>query len=254
MGYTVHQLADLTGLTSRTLRYYDAIGLLCPGRDAENDYRVYGEAEVERLQQILLYREMGMPLEEIGRLLDAPGYDQSAALRQHLGHLLEQRQRVEVLIRTVSRTLESIEGGSDMHDKEKFEGMKNRIIRENEAAYGREARERYGAEAVEASNGRVKGMTQEDWRKMKAEEAGYQEALRRAIAAGDPAGEDARDACRLHKAWLLHYWTEEMFSPEAHMGLVEMYGQDQRFCAYYDAVAPGCADFFAKAVRAYYGE
>lgn len=254
MRYTVHQLASLTGLTPRTLRYYDAIGLLCPGRDAENDYRLYGEAEVERLQQILLYREMGIPLEEIGRLLDAPEYDAGTALRQHLGRLLEQRQHVEVLIRTVSRTLESMEGGSDMSDKEKFEGMKDRIIRENEAAYGREVREKYGDGAVEAPKGRIKGMTQEEWRKMKAEEAGYQEALRRAMAAGDPAGKDAKEACRLHKAWLLHYWTPEMFSPEAHTGLVEMYGQDQRFRACYDAVAPGCADFFAKAIRAYYGE
>ena len=101
--YTVKELARLTGLTPRTLRYYDAVGLLCPCRGRENDYRFYGPQEVERLQQILLYRDMGLPLEEIKRLLDAPGFDREAALREHLDRLRAehrqalalQRQRLE---------------------------------------------------------------------------------------------------------------------------------------------------------------
>jgi len=87
MEYTVKALAELAGVTPRTLRYYDAIGLLCPRRGRENDYRLYGDGEVDRLQQILLYRDMGLPLEEIRSLLDAPGFDREAALREELAAL-----------------------------------------------------------------------------------------------------------------------------------------------------------------------
>ena len=254
MMYTVKELSRLTGLTPRTLRYYDAIGLLCPERDRENEYRRYGPAEVDRLQQILLCRELGLTLEEVRRALDDPSYDRAEALRAHLGRLLAQRQRVEELIRTVSRTLETLEGGHEMNDKEKFEALKSRAIAENEAAYGQEAREKYGRETVDETIRLFSGMSEEAWTKMQEEETGYQEALRRAMAENDPAGTDAREACRLHRAWLLHYWTPEMLTPQSHTDLVDMYGQDERFTAYYEEVAPGCAAFFAKAIRAYYDQ
>lgn len=254
MGYTVQQLSQLTGLTPRTLRYYDAIGLLCPARDQGNDYRRYGPAEVDRLQQILLYRGMGVPLEEIGRLLNAPDYDRAAALAAHLRCLERRRRETEALIRTVRHTLEELKGETDMTDMEKFEGMKEQIVRENEAAYGREAREKYGGEAVDASNSRIKGMSREEWDRMRQEETDYLAVLRRAMEMNDPAGSDAREACRLHMQWLRHTWRPELCTPETHRGLVEMYSQDERFRAYYDRrVAPGGADFFARAVRAYYG-
>ena len=250
--YTVKELSRLTGLTPRTLRYYDAIGLLSPARNRDNDYRLYGGAEVDRLQEILLYREMGLPLEEIGRILDAPDYDRAGALRGHLERLLAQRRRVEELIQSVRCTLETMEGDAIMQDKEKFEALKRQAVQENEAAYGQEAREKYGDEAVDGSNRRLSGMSREEWEQMNQEETGYREALRRAAAAGDPAGEDAREAVRLHAAWLCRFWKPGMLTAQSHIALVDMYGQDQRFTDYYEAVVPGCAAFFAQAVRAYY--
>ena len=252
--YTVKELARLTGLTPRTLRYYDSIGLLCPQRGKENDYRLYGPVEVDRLQQILLYRDMGLPLEEIKNLLDAPGFDRERTLREHLDRLLERRREVDGLIHTVRSTLQSIEGGTTMTDQEKFEGMKRQAIRENEAAYGQEARKKYGEDAMDEHNKRLANMTEEAWEQMKTEEEGYKAALRRAVEAGDPAGEDAREAVRLHAAWLAHYWPKGAVTPQAHVGMAEMYTQDERFTAYYEVVAPGCAAFFAKAVKAYYQE
>lgn len=251
--YTVKELAGLTGLTPRTLRYYDHIGLLRPQRGRENDYRLYGPEEVDRLQQILLYRDMGLPLEEIGRLLDAPGFDRESALREHLERLRERRREVDALIRAVQNTLSGIEGGTTMTDEKKFEGMKRRIIEENEAAYGRELRERYGEETVEEHDRRFAGMTAQEWAQTQEDAEGYQSALRRAVRAGDPAGEDAREAVRLHAAWLAHYWTQAV-TPQAHIGMAEMYVQDERFTAYYEAVAPGAAAFLAEAVRAYYDQ
>ena len=250
--YTVKDLARLTGLTPRTLRYYDSIGLLCPRRDRDNDYRLYGSGEVDRLQQILLYRDMGLPLEEIRKLLDAPGFDREAALREHLARLRERRREVDALIRAVQNTLHTIEGGMTMTDKEKFEGMKRQAIEENEADYGKELREKYGDDVVEEHTARLAGMSAQEWEKTKADEEGYKAALRRAVEAEDPAGEDAREAVRLHAAWLAHYWPKGKVTPRAHMDMAEMYTRDERFAAYYEQVAPGCAAFFEKAVRAYY--
>lgn len=250
--YTVKDLSRITGLTPRTLRYYDAVGLLCPRRGTENDYRLYGPEEVDRLQQILLYREMGLPLEEIKRLLDVPGFDREAALREHLQRLRERRREVDALIRTVQSTLSEIEGGTTMTDEKKFEGMKRQIIEENEAAYGKELREKYGDETVEAHMARLSSMTRQEWTQTQKDEEDYKAALRRAVEAGDPACEDAREAVRLHAAWLAHYWPEGTVTSEAHIGMAEMYAQDERFTAYYEKVAPGCAAFLAEAVKAYY--
>lgn len=250
--YTVKELARLTGLTPRTLRYYDAVGLLCPRRGRENDYRLYGPQEVERLQQILLYRDMGLPLEEIRNLLDAPGFDREAALREHLQRLRERRREVDALIRTVQITLSEIKGETTMTDEKKFEGMKRQILEENEVAYGKELREKYGDETVGEHMARLSGMSRQEWEETQKDEEGYKAALRRAVQTGDPSGEDAREAVRLHAAWLAHYWPEGAVTPKAHTGMAEMYVQDQRFAAYYDEVAPGSAAFLMAAVKAYY--
>ena len=231
MDYTVKALAELTGLTPRTLRYYDAIGLLHPRRDRGNDYRLYGPEEVSRLEDILLYRDMGVPLEEIGRLLDDPGYDRAAALREHLRRLERRQRETEDLIRAVKQTIRDMKGETSMKERAAFEGMKAQVIRENEAHYGREAREKYGDETVDDANRRISGMSREEWGQMRREEKDYLAALVRAMEAGDPAGEDAREACRLHMAWLRHTWRPELCTPEAHMGLVSMYAQDDRFRA-----------------------
>ena len=250
--YTVKDLARLSGLTPRALRYYDAIGLLRPRRDGNNDYRLYGPEEVDRLQQILLYRDMGLPLEEIRQLLDAPDFDRTAALREHLDRLRRRRREMDALIRTVQSTLSNLEGGNTMTDEQKFEGMKRQILAENEAAYGQELREKYGRETMEAHAARLRGMSQREWELAQQDEERYKNALRRAVAAGDPAGEDAREAVRLHAAWLAHYWPQGAVTPQAHVGMAEMYAQDRRFTDYYEQVAPGGAAFLARAARAYY--
>lgn len=252
MMYTVKELARLTGLTPRTLRYYDSIGLLSPRRGEANDYRLYGPEEVDRLQQILLYRDMGLPLEEIKSLLDAPDFDRETALRVHLTRLQARRREVDALIRAVWNTLQTIEGGMVMKDMEKFEGMKRQAIEENEAAYGQELREKYGEETVMEHNRRLSGMTQQEWIQARQDEEAYKAALRRAAESGDPASEDAREAVRLHAAWLAHYWPKNAVTSAAHIAMAEMYTQDERFTAYYETVVPGGAAFLAGAVKAYY--
>ena len=140
-----------------------------------------------------------------------------------------------------------------MSSKEKFDAMKDRVLQENEAKYGTEIREKYGEAAVESSYSRIKGLSREQWEQMQRDEAAYLDALRQAAASGDPAGEAAREACRLHLQWLRYTWKPEMCTPQAHQGLVKMYDLDERFRAYYEERAgKGSAAFFARAIDCYY--
>ncbi len=156
--YSVHALAELSGVSVRTLHHYDAIGLLNPKR-ADNNYRIYGADEVDRLQQILLYREVGMSLSEIGHVLDGDAFDAERALEEHLVRLVEQRERTNTLIASVEKTLAAQKGITKMEDGEKFEGFKTKLVEENEKQYGKEIREAYGDDAVEASNAKLMGST-----------------------------------------------------------------------------------------------
>jgi DNA-binding transcriptional MerR regulator len=251
MEYTVHQLATLSGVTTRTLRYYDQIGLLTPVRTASNGYRIYGQAQVDRLQQILFYRELDVSLEEIGRLLDAPDYQPETALQSHLLSLLQRKEQLERLIVNVKKTIGTLKGETTMNDNEKFEGFRQKLLDDNESAYGAEIRQKYGDEAVNSSYAKVKGMTEEQWRSACVLREEYEQLLKEAFAQGDPAGEAAQKACDLHRQWLCLFWKEGMYSKEAHRGMGEMYVEDPRFSAYYERIAPGCAVFFRDALRVY---
>lgn len=250
MNYTVQQLSRLTGLTPRTLRYYDAIGLLRPGRAEGSEYRIYGPEEVDRLEQILLYRGMGLPLGEIRRLLDDPAIDQAAVLEEQLRRLREQRDRLEAVIETVACAVETMRGERTMTDQERFERTKAAALAENEARYGAECRARYGEETMAAWDKYAAGVTEEQWRETEELSEAYLTLLRRAMEEGDPGGETAREACRLHRAWLEKCWGHSC-PPEAQMAMGELYAQDPRFAAWYDEkAAPGCAAFFTAAIRA----
>ena len=253
MEYTVSRLAKISGISARTLRYYDQIGLLSPARE-RNNYRVYSPEQVNDLQQILFYTELGVGLEEIKALLHDPGYDREKALRSHLAELNKRKSQIDLLIKNVSRTLASMKGKAPMKDDEKFEGFKQKLIDENERVYGAEARQKYGSDTVDASNKKLKNMTAEQYARVEALTKELNETLAAAYKTGDPAGETAKKACELHKQWLCCFWPDGTYTPEAHMGLAQMYVDDERFTAYYDKIAPGCAVFLRDAVNAFYGK
>ena len=250
MEYTVKALAELAGVTPRTLRWYDQKGLLKPRRATESGYRLYGPEEVDRLQSILFYKELGLELEAVREILDAPGFDRAAALQSHLAALEARRQRLDALILTVEKTIDEAKGGTPMSDREKFEAFKRRAVEANEERYGKEVRERYGDEAAEGSNEKLLSMTKEEHGQWKALEAEILSALAAAVRAGeDPAGAEGRRVAELHRRWLCCTWTA--YTPQAHRGLAELYTADARFTAYYDKEVPGCAAFLRQAVRAY---
>lgn len=247
MEYTVKQLADLAGLTPRTLRWYDGTGLLKPARLTEAGYRLYGPDQVDRLQQILFYRELGLELSAIRALLDDPGFDRRAALQSHLEELERRRTRLDGLILTVKQTLK---GADTMSDQEKFECFKQRLIRENEETHGAEARARYGGAAMDRANARLAGMTREQYWAMTALEEDIRGKLSTAVRAGaDPAGDAGLELAMLHKTWLSCSWEEAQYTPEAHRALAAMYTEDERFTAYYDGEVPGRAAFLRAAIE-----
>lgn len=249
MEYTVQKLAKLAGVSARTLRYYDEFGLLRPCRVSSSGYRIYGEAEVDRLQQILFYRELGLPLEAIRKIVLSPGFDALPALERHRENLVGQREKIASLIRNVEKTIRTRKGEITMTDSEKFEGFKEKLIRENEEKYGAELREKYDAETLRNSNQMVKNMTKEQWERAGALAEEIRATLAAAFREGDPAGELAQKAVDLHRQWLQFYWPH--YSKEAHKGLGQMYVDDPRFTAYYDSETPGTALFFRDAIDFY---
>ncbi|MGI6706520.1 MAG: MerR family transcriptional regulator [Clostridia bacterium] len=251
MEYTVQKLARLAGVSSRTLRYYDEIGLLKPARINSSGYRIYGKAEVNRLQQIMFYRELGVELERIKEIITSPSFDAAKALQDHRQKLLEKRHQLDLLIANVEKTIALTEGRIQMSDQEKFEGFKRRLIEENEQKFGAEAREKYGEEAVEASNKAFQNMTKEQYDKWQRIGAEMLETLKAAFAEGDPAGDLAQKAADLHRQWLSTVWG--YYNKEAHAGVAQMYVDDERFTVHYDAEQPGLAAFLRDAVHIYTG-
>ncbi|WP_033844570.1 MerR family transcriptional regulator [Geobacillus icigianus] len=249
--YTVHELAKLAGVTSRTLRYYDQIGLLKPARLSDAGYRLYGPREVDRLQQILFYRELGVDLETIKQIIHSPSFDELKALREHRQQLLEKRRHLDALIASVEQTIAAKEGGISMSDEEKFAAFKEQLIEENERKYGEEIRRKYGDEHVDRSNDRLRKMTKEQVDEAERLSQEVLEALKEAMQDGDPAGEAAQRAADLHRQWLCFWW--DHYSKEAHAGLARLYVEDERFKAYYDQVHPGAAEFLKEAIWIYTG-
>ncbi|GAB6087245.1 MerR family transcriptional regulator [Alkaliphilus crotonatoxidans] len=249
MEYTIQKLATMAGVSTRTLRYYDQLGILKPARINSSGYRIYGQAEVNRLQQILFYRELDVSLEQIKAIITSDDFDSVAALREHRKKLLAKRNQLDMLIKNVDKTIAQEERRIPMTDQEKFEGFKKSMVEENEEKYGKEIREKYGKDVVEASNKKFLQMSQEQYAKFEALGEKILDTLEAAFATGDPAGALAQEAADLHRQWLTFTWNQ--YSKEAHANLGQMYVDDERFTAYYDKRQPGLAKFLRDAILIY---
>ena len=249
--YTVQKLGKMAGVSTRTLRYYDEIGILKPARINSSGYRIYGQSEVDRLQQILFYRELSVSLESIKAIVTAPSFDGTNALREHSEKLRAKREQLDLLIANIDKTIAVSEGRITMTDKEKFEGFKQKMIDDNEKKYGQEIRAKYGDEQVDKSNKKLKDMNEEQYDEWERLGASVIDTLKAAFATGDPAGELAQKTADLHRQWLSYSWGN--YTKEAHAGLAQMYVDDERFTVYYDKEQPGVAAFLRDAVHIYTG-
>ena len=249
MEYSINKLSKLAGVSTRTLRYYDEIGLLSPKRISSNDYRVYGQSEIDLLQQILFFRELSVPLDEIKKIIWSKKYDGTLALQEHLSALKAKREQIELLITNVEKTIAASKGELTMSDKEKFEGFKKDLIAENEKEYGEELRAKFGNATIDSSNAKIMNSTEEQYAETQKLSEEINSLLKAAFEQGDPSGELAQKVCALHEKWLRFHWAH--YSKEAHMGLAQSYVDDPRFKKYYDDLAVGCAEFLRDAIQIY---
>ena len=248
MEYSIRELADLSGVTTRTLRWYDQIGLLKPCRVAESGYRYYGPAEVNRLQDILYFRALGVELGRIKECLDDPSFDRTAALKEHLAALETEQARIRNLIRSVRETLEAEERNEAMSDEKKFEAFKRKAVEEHEARYGKEVREKYGEQEADNANRAVLDMSREQYQNQTELDEAIRSRLESAVkAALAPTGDEGREIALLHKQWLIG--TGMPYEVNRHKGIAELYVADERFTAYYDRAVSGCARFLRDAIH-----
>lgn len=251
MEYTIQHLSRLAGVSSRSLRYYDEIGLLVPARVSANGYRIYRQKEVDLLQQILFYKELGVDLVTIKQIIHAPNFDAMQALKEHHAQLLQKRNELNQLLVNVEKTITSHIGGVTMSNKEKFEGFKREMIEKNEQQFGSEIREKYGNQTIDASNARLMGLSEQDFQHVTALEQRLKSLLARAFATGDASHELAQQAAELHKQWISYFWPT--YSEEAHASLAQMYVDDERFTAHYDKEQPGTAKFLRDSIWIFTG-
>lgn len=241
--YTVKQLARLAGVTPRTLHYYDQIGLLKPSRRMENGYRCYDDQALLRLQQILLYRRLDLPLAAIGAILDRADFDTFTALESHREELRRRVHQLELLIATVDNTLLYLKGIQPMQPASMFKGFSE----EQQAEYEQEAMQLYDAEIVKASSQKWKGYTAIEKERILREGGAVYEAFIAAM----PAGADSPAARACVERWRKHmdyFWSP---NDEQLLALADGYVNDTRFHANFERMQPGLAEFVRQAVKEY---
>ena len=241
--FTVKQLSKLAGVTPRTLHHYDDIGLLKPSRVGDNGYRYYGEEALLRLQQILFYRELDIPLDDIKKIMGRRDFDVLGALQSHKYALKKQVTRLNRLIDTVDNTINHLKGNNIMSEKAYFEGFNE----EQQEKYALEAEELYGAEGVRASMKKWKGYSAEQKRRIMEEGSkNYTDMI-----AAMPKGADSPEVQGIIERWRTHmdyFWTPKL---EQLLDLVNGYNDDPRFKENFDKMHPRLAEFMREAVRVY---
>ncbi|WP_127124465.1 MerR family transcriptional regulator [Pseudoflavitalea rhizosphaerae] len=227
MKYTVKKLAELAGVSVRTLHHYDQLGLLTPSARTEAGYRLYGEQELLRLQQILLYKEMDLPLPAIAGILDDPAFDLVAALQQHRAMLEERRDRAGLLLETVNKTIQKLTGGPDMiTNEELYAGFP----KETAEAWRSEAMERWGKDTVEQSEQALRKMSKEDIEKLREEGSNITAGLL-SLMQSDVSEPEVQKLIHRHYLHILQWWgrkTDED-SLDAYRGLSNLYLMDERY-------------------------
>jgi len=242
--YTVSQLARMAGVSVRTLHHYDQIGLLRPPARTEAGYRLYGEAELLRLQQILFFKELDVPLAQVRQILDDPGFDQVAALEQHRQMLQRRMERLARLLTTIDRTIDRLtEDDMTLTDEELYAGF----TPEQAERYKREARELYDPALVEESERRVKRMSREQWQAVGAEGEAVTSGMA-ALADRDPTDPEVQALMARHHAWIENFYP---CSAEIYRGLGQGYVEHPEFRAFYEKARPGLAEFMAAAMNVY---
>jgi DNA-binding transcriptional MerR regulator len=241
--YTVQQLANAAGVTPRTLRHYDAIGLLRPSVVGDNGYRYYDEAAALRLQQILFFRELGLALGDIRAVLNGPEFETAAALERHRAALAARANRLQHLIHTIDRTLLHLQGEIEMTTQDLFAGFDE----ETQARYEKEAAEMYDPQVVAKSSRRWKSYTTEEKARIQAEGGQvYQDMV--ALLGREPGDADVQAVVRRWHEHLRDFYEP---TPDILRGLGHAYAEQPEFSAFFTAIHPDLPAFLSRAIDIY---
>ena len=243
MTYTVGKLAKLAGVSVRTLRHYDSIGLLKPDSALPNGYRVYGQRSLLRLQQVLLYKELGLELSQIKEILDKPDFDAVKALLGHRQKLLSRIKRLQTIVKTVDGTIEHMKGSKPMNDKKLF----GWLSQEQQEEYASEAEQRWDTKTVQESNARWKAMTKDE-KQMIIDEGNKVYADFAKAIGSDVSSPEVTRLVERWRAHLEHFWKPDL---DALLGLADLYNDDPRFKANISEIDPRLPGFIREAVRHY---
>jgi len=240
----VKQVAQLAKVSVRTLHHYDEIGLLIPDHVTEAGYRQYSEHNLQTLQHILFFKELGFSLKEIHRIIHNPSFDTFEALQLQRRSLLAKREQLEKMIATIDRTISHVKGETEMSAKDKFEGLQW-----DNNPYEQEAREKWGDHAVNESKQRVSKLSKDDKAELEREWNEIYRGLAERI--GTPV--DSEETMLLTKRWYELLNTMGSYSYEAFIGLGQMYVQDERFTKNIDQYGEGLAQYMCDAMG-YWGQ
>ncbi|TLS36061.1 MerR family transcriptional regulator [Pseudalkalibacillus caeni] len=248
MEYRVKEVADLAGVSVRTLHHYHEIGLLVPASTSSSGYRLYTEDNLERLQQILFFKELGFSLSGVKEILEKPDFDRKAALTTHKELLVKKRARLDEIIETVEKTLSSIEGGIKMADKDMFKGFDMEEIERHQKKYSEEAKQKYGRKMVEAVEEKTSQYGIDDWETINAMTNSIYKKIGDRMEHGpaDPAVQE--EVAKWRQLITDHFYecTTDIFR-----GLGDLYVMDERFTKNIDRHKEGLAAFLREAMHVY---
>ncbi|HWQ73652.1 MAG TPA: MerR family transcriptional regulator [Desulfitobacteriaceae bacterium] len=251
MADTINRIARLAGITLRTLRYYDKIGLLTPSARTDAGYRLYSEEDFERLQQVLFFRELDFPLAKIKEILNNPVFDRKKALKMQADFLEKKAERYLKLAQLAKETLLNLQGGTKMANTDLFSGFDYDKMVAEQKQYEAEVKERWGkTDAYKISKERTAKFTKTDWERVNRVQMTNLKELCELYKAKVPY-DDPRVQAIVGKA---HLFINETFYPcslEMFSGLGNMYITDERFTAYYEKYAPGLAVYYNDAIQHY---
>ncbi|MEH0824065.1 MULTISPECIES: MerR family transcriptional regulator [unclassified Micromonospora] len=246
MAYTVGQVAKAARVTVRTLHHYDEIGLLSPSGRTAAGYRRYDDADLERLQHIRFYRELGFPLEEIAAILDDPAADPAVHLRRQHELLTGRIGKLQEMVTAIELAMEARRMNINLTPEERFEVFGDF----DPDAHAEEAEQRWGGtDAYRESTRRAAAHTKEDWLRIKAENEDWGRRFVEVMASGAPADSPEAMALAEEHRQSISRWFYDC-SYEIHTGLADMYLADPRFTAYYEKIAPGMAAYLSEAIHA----
>ena len=245
----INEVAKLSGVSIRTLHYYDEIGLLVPIKNHSTNYREYTDDHLDRLQQILFYKELNFPLKHIQIILDSPEFNIIENLKKQRQLMLEKQKKLKSIVELIDKTIASKEGELSMSNQEKFESFKVKLIEENELKFGEEIRKQHGEQSVMAAYGKLKDMTEAQFNAAQQLELQLFNRLQENLNSKQE-NLFLLEIAELHKRWLGFYWPK--YTKEAHLGLSQIYMYDERFKQYYDSNAgDGAADLLIKSIEVY---